>query len=79
MADKQAEGVKNQVVGAGKVVSGKLRDAAADLTGDTSEQIKGKAQVVEGKLQGAVGQVQEKVGQKEEEKRARDDRNRNRP
>ena len=48
---RTGKGVKNQVVGATKEAAGKLRDAVADITGDTSEQIKGKAQVVEGKVQ----------------------------
>jgi len=42
MADETSKGIKNQVVGAAKEVAGTVRDAAADLTGDMKEQVKGK-------------------------------------
>ncbi len=50
-------------------MAGTVRDAAADLTGDMPEQVKGKAEKMEGKIQETVGRVQEKIGRKEDEER----------
>ena len=57
--DLRSKGVKNQVTGAAKEAEGKIRDAAADITGDTSEQLKGKAKTAEGKIQTNVGKTQQ--------------------
>ena len=59
--DLGSKGVKNQVTGAAKEAEGKIRDAAADITGDTSEQIKGKAKTLEGKIQKNVGKAEQDV------------------
>src|SRR5574338_533429 len=37
--DLRSKGVQNQVTGAAKEAEGKVRDAAADITGDTSEEL----------------------------------------
>jgi uncharacterized protein YjbJ (UPF0337 family) len=47
--DLGTDGLENQAKGAAKEVGGKLRNAVGGLTGDTSEQIKGKAREMEGK------------------------------
>ena len=61
MADHNGDrGLVNVVKGVAKETEGKLRDAAADLTGDTSEQFKGKAKTVEGKVQKNVGREQQR-------------------
>ena len=49
--DLEREGLKDQLKGTIKEGEGRLRDAAGGLTGDTSEQLKGKAQQVKGKVQ----------------------------
>ena len=49
--DLRSKGVQNQVTGAAKEAEGKVRDAAADITGDDSENLKAKAKTLEGKVQ----------------------------
>ena len=41
-----------------KEVGGKVRNAVGGLTGDTSEQLKGKAKEMEGKAQRKVGEAE---------------------
>jgi uncharacterized protein YjbJ (UPF0337 family) len=55
------EGLENQAKGTAKEVGGKVRNAVGGLTGDTSEQLKGKAREMEGKAQRKVGEAQEDV------------------
>ena len=57
--DLRSKGVQNQVTGAAKEAEGKVRDAAADITGDTSEELKAKAKTVEGKIQKNFGKAQQ--------------------
>jgi uncharacterized protein YjbJ (UPF0337 family) len=57
--DLRSKGEKNEIAGAAKEAEGKIRDAVADVTGDTSEQIKGKAKTAEGKIQKNFGQSQQ--------------------
>ena len=57
--DLRSKGVQNQVTGAAKEAEGKIRDAVADITGDTSEDVKGKAKTLEGKIQKNYGKVQQ--------------------
>ena len=52
------DGLENQAKGVAKEVGGKLRNAAGGLTGDTSEQLKGKAKEMEGKAQRKVGEAE---------------------
>ncbi len=42
--DLRSKGVKNEVTGAAKEAEGKIRDAAADITGDDSENLKAKSE-----------------------------------
>ena len=53
--DMDRDGIENQIKGAGKEAEGKIRNAAGGLTGDTSEQIRGKAQELKGKAQRRIG------------------------
>ena len=55
------DGLENQAKGAAKEVGCKVRNAVGGLTGDTSEQLKGKAREMEGKAQRKVGEAQEDV------------------
>jgi uncharacterized protein YjbJ (UPF0337 family) len=57
--DLGKDGLENQAKGAAKEVGGKLRNAAGGLTGDTSEQLKGKAKEMEGKAQRHVGEAEQ--------------------
>ena len=59
--DLRSEGMKNEVKGAAKELGGKLRDAAADITGDKSENGKGKMDRIEGEAQQKMGRVQQKA------------------
>jgi uncharacterized protein YjbJ (UPF0337 family) len=52
------EGVEDQVKGTVKEGEGRLRNAVGGLTGDDSEQIKGKAQEVKGKVQRKIGEAE---------------------
>ena len=56
--DLNRDGVKNQIKGFGKEVEGKVRNSIGGLTGDTSEQLKGKAQELKGKGQRKIGDAQ---------------------
>ena len=57
--DLRSEGAKNQLKGAAKEAEGKVRDAAADITGDDSENLKAKAKTMEGKIQKNFGKAQQ--------------------
>ncbi|MFL5619581.1 MAG: CsbD family protein [Gemmatimonadaceae bacterium] len=59
--DLDRDGLENQVKGTAKEAGGKVRNAAGGLTGDTSEQIKGKAREMEGKAQRKIGEAEEDV------------------
>ncbi|MEP6620400.1 MAG: CsbD family protein [bacterium] len=59
--DLGTDGMKNQVKGAAKEAGGKLRNAAGGITGNTSEQFKGKAKELEGKAQRKVGEVERDI------------------
>jgi len=57
--DLRSKGAKNEITGAAKEAEGKIRDAAADITGDTSEDLKAKAKTAEGKIQKNFGRAQQ--------------------
>jgi uncharacterized protein YjbJ (UPF0337 family) len=59
--DLGTDGLENQAKGAAKEVGGKVRNAAGGLTGDTSEQLRGKAREMEGKAQRKIGETEEDV------------------
>lgn len=52
---------KDTVAGKIKQTKGTLQDAAGDLTGNTSENIKGKANKAAGKVQEAYGNAKHKL------------------
>ncbi|HJQ20910.1 MAG TPA: CsbD family protein [Gemmatimonadaceae bacterium] len=56
--DLNDEGLKDQIKGTVKEGEGHLRDAVGGLTGDTSEQIKGKGQQLKGKIQRKIGETE---------------------
>ena len=51
MADRDdlaSKGAENQIEGTADQVKGRLRNAVGGLTGDNSQQLKGKAEVLKG-------------------------------
>jgi uncharacterized protein YjbJ (UPF0337 family) len=54
--DLTSKGLKNEAGGLGKQAEGKTRNAVGGITGDSSEQIKGKAKDLEGKAQRKIGE-----------------------
>lgn len=59
MADHfRDDGLENQLKGTIKQGEGRIRNAVGGLTGDTSEQIKGKAQDLKGKIQRKIGEAE---------------------
>jgi uncharacterized protein YjbJ (UPF0337 family) len=59
MADNlRDDGLENQVKGTVKQGEGRIRNAVGGLTGDNSEQIKGKAQDLKGKVQRKIGEAE---------------------
>jgi len=54
--DLRRDGAENVGKGLGKEAEGKARNALGGLKGDTSEQLKGKAQELEGKAQRKIGE-----------------------
>ena len=62
MSDKKdlaTEGGKDRLKGTAKVVEGRVRSAVGGATGDTGEQLKGKAQEIKGKAQQAFGKAKQ--------------------
>ena len=53
------DGAENQAEGFGKRVEGRARNIAGSITGDDSEQVKGKIKEAGGKAQQKIGEMQE--------------------
>ena len=64
MSDMNDKGAKNRVDGAVTEGKGRVRSAAAELTGDMSQQWKGKGEQLKGKAQQALGKVEQKLAPK---------------
>ncbi|HTI62748.1 MAG TPA: CsbD family protein [Gemmatimonadaceae bacterium] len=56
--DIDRDGLKNQVKGTGKEAEGRIRNSVGGLTGDTSEQIRGKVEELKGKAQRRIGDAE---------------------
>jgi uncharacterized protein YjbJ (UPF0337 family) len=54
--DLRKDGVENVGKGLGKEAEGRARNAVGGLTGDTAEQLEGKAKELEGKAQRKIGE-----------------------
>jgi len=50
---------KDRVIGAGKQITGAVKQAVGKLVGDAKLQRDGKAEQIEGKLQNAAGSVKD--------------------
>jgi uncharacterized protein YjbJ (UPF0337 family) len=59
--DLASEGTKNRIDGAGDKLSGRARNALGALTGDDSQQLKGKGQELKGEAKDALGKAQQKA------------------
>lgn len=57
--ERAKEATKDQLKGVGNVVGGRVRNAAGAVTGDTSEQVKGKVQEIKGKVQKKLGDAKQ--------------------
>lgn len=56
--DIDRDGLENQVKGTGKEAEGRIRNSIGGLTGDSSEQLRGKAQELKGKAQRKIGEAE---------------------
>lgn len=67
MADKDLrdKGAENQAEGFGKRVEGRARNIAGSITGDDSEQAKGKLKEMGGKAQQKLGEMQDKASRRD--------------
>jgi uncharacterized protein YjbJ (UPF0337 family) len=62
--DLATEGAEDRVEGTADVVKGRIRNAVGGATGDSSEQLKGKAKELAGKGKQALGKAKEKLDPK---------------
>jgi uncharacterized protein YjbJ (UPF0337 family) len=53
--DLATEGAEDRLEGTGDVIEGRIRNAVGGATGNTSEQLKGKAKELRGKAKRAIG------------------------
>jgi uncharacterized protein YjbJ (UPF0337 family) len=53
----------DRVKGAAREISGKVKEAAGDLTGNEEMEAEGKADQLEGKGQKIIGKVKDKAGE----------------
>ena len=59
--DLATEGAEDRLKGAGNQVGGRIRNAVGGATGNTSEQVKGKAQEIKGKVQDKLGKAKQRA------------------
>ena len=64
--DMRDKGAENQADGFGKRVEGRARNALGAVTGDDSEQAKGKLKEMGGKAQQKLGEMQSRAGRKDD-------------
>jgi len=57
--DLNRDGAENRAKGFGKEVEGRVRNTVGGITGDSSEQLKGKAKELEGKAQRKIGEAEQ--------------------
>ena len=55
------KGIEDSVEGKTKDLTGKIKDAAGSLTGDTSLEAEGKLDQLKGKAQDTVGKIERKI------------------
>ncbi len=59
--DLATEGAEDRIEGTGDVIEGRIRNAVGGATGDSSEQLKGKAKELGGKAKQAVGKAKQRM------------------
>jgi uncharacterized protein YjbJ (UPF0337 family) len=59
--DLANEGRTDRLAGTGDVVEGRIRNVVGGATGNTREQLKGKAKELAGKAKQAIGKAKEKL------------------
>ncbi len=59
--DMATEGAADRLKGSAKQVEGRIRNAVGGLSGNNSEQVKGKAQELKGKAQDALGKAKQRA------------------
>jgi uncharacterized protein YjbJ (UPF0337 family) len=57
--DLATEGAEDRLEGTGDVIEGRIRNAVGGATGNTSEQVKGKAKELGGKAKKAIGKLKQ--------------------
>ena len=57
--DLATEGAADRVEGTGDVIEGRIRNAVGGATGNSSEQLKGKAKELGGKAKQALGKLKQ--------------------
>ena len=62
--DLATEGVEDEAEGTADVVKGRVRNLVGGATGDSSEQLKGKAKELAGKAKREVGKAKQKLDPK---------------
>ena len=72
MSDLDRKADENRLKGVGKEIEGKVRNAVGAITGDSSEQLKGKAQELKGKAQRKLGDAQDEVDDADRDLNRRD-------
>jgi uncharacterized protein YjbJ (UPF0337 family) len=59
--DLATEGAEDRAEGTGDVIEGRIRNVVGGATGDTSEQLKGKAKELKGKAKRAIGKKKQEA------------------
>jgi uncharacterized protein YjbJ (UPF0337 family) len=59
--DLATEGAEDRIAGTGDVVEGRIRNVVGGATGNSSEQVKGKARELGGKVKRAVGKAKQRM------------------
>jgi uncharacterized protein YjbJ (UPF0337 family) len=62
--DLATKGAEDRVEGTGDVIEGRIRNVVGGATGDTSEQIKGKAKELGGKAKRSIGKMKQNADPK---------------
>jgi uncharacterized protein YjbJ (UPF0337 family) len=57
--DLATEGAEDRLEGTGDVIEGRIRNAVGGATGNTKEQLKGKAKELGGKAKQKIGKVKQ--------------------
>ena len=62
--DMATEGAEDRIEGTGDVIEGRIRNTVGGATGNSTEQVKGKAKELGGKAKRAVGKAKQRLDPK---------------